>query len=576
MRHPSYIRAEEFDRKLGDPYADDTPFSFAGCLALDEREEFPEEICRLLDDLGVPAEYVPAVHGGALRGYEDLLHRVRLLARRDLTVAIAHGKTYLGAVSAWVAADDEQAGALGAQIASGAVVCWGLSEREHGSDLLAGEVTAVRDGDRYVISGEKWPINNATRSDLVCLLARTAPGGGPRGFSLLLVDKRRIAGAFHSLPKARTSGVRGADISGVCFTGAKVPANAVLGAPGAGLEIVLKSLQLTRTLCAALSLGPADHALRLALDFASAHRMYGRVLLDLPEVGRRLTEVYADLLVAEVVGLLAVRSIHALPAELSVISAVVKYLVPTTVDRMLDELGQVLGARAYLTGRELGGGFQKIVRDHRIVGIFDGSTVVNLNAVINQFPVLARAYRAGKRAGAGLAATTSLRDPLPAFDPSSLRLAVQDGVGLVQALPEAIEELTSLAGLGSVSPALLATARALWAETEDVHEAMAAYRPSARDVPASAFVTAERYALCFAGAACLLAWLRNRADAPPDDPLWTDGRWVHACLARVVELLGGEPGAEPVGTLAPALLAQYRDGRLFSPWRCRLAGERRA
>lgn len=575
MNPLAYRRAEDFDRSLGDPHDDVQPFSFARCLALDEKEEFPQEICRLLDGLGLPAQYVPARHGGVLRDYPDLVQYVRLLARRDLTTAIAHGKTYLGAVSAWIAADSAQAAALGAEIRGGTVVCWGLSERDHGSDLLAGDVVAEPTATGFAVSGEKWPINNATRADIVCVLARTSSAGGPRGFSLLLVDKRRTGDAVRDLPKARTHGVRGADISGVGFTRAQVPTDAVLGAPGAGLEIVLKSLQLTRTLCAALSLGPADHALRITLGFASEHRMYGRVLRDLPEVARRLTTAYADLLTAEVMGLLAARGIHGLPGELSVTSALVKYFVPTSVDRLLGDLGQVMGARAYLTARALGGEFQKVVRDHRIVGIFDGNTLVNLNAVINQFPVLVRAYRAGRYDEAGLSATTVVDGDLPEFEPASLRLVAREGVSVVQALPAAVEELAELVVAGVAPISLLAVARTLLAATAAAHDEMAAHRPSARDIPASAFRTAERYARCFAGASCLLAWLRNRAAALSDAPLWTDAAWVHACLARQVELLGGTGDPAAIDRLMPALLAQYREGVLFSPWRCRLAGEAR-
>ncbi|MFD0329357.1 acyl-CoA dehydrogenase family protein [Streptacidiphilus monticola] len=247
--------AEQLELRLGPAEDPANPFSFRACLDLDEREEFPAGPCARLEELGVHAYYVPAEHGGRLENYEQLLQVMRTVARRDLTVAIGHGKTYLGGVCVWVAGDQEQADRLAEAIHAGLPVSLGLTERAHGSDLLAGEVRAEPDGDGgWLVSGEKWLINNATRGSLISLLTRTDPAGGPRAFSILLVDKRKLPqGSYRHLDKVHTHGIRGADISGIAFDRAPVPASAVVGDVGGGLETVLKALQLTRTMCAALS-----------------------------------------------------------------------------------------------------------------------------------------------------------------------------------------------------------------------------------------------------------------------------------------------------------------------------------
>lgn len=580
MRRPPtyapYALTERFERRFGDPDDASRAFSLARCAELDEREEFPAGICRDLDDAGVPGYYVPARHGGAAHTYEDTLQVVRLLARRDLTVAIAHGKTFLGAVSAWVGAEPAQARALGEAVVAGQVVAWGLTERAHGGDLLAGEVAAEPSGAGYRVTGEKWLINNATRAHVICLLARTDPEGGARGFSLLLVDKTRLPGdAYRCLPAVRTDGIRGADISGIAFDGAFVPADAMIGAPGAGLEIVLKGLQLTRTLCAALSLGAADRVLRTALGFALRHRLYGRTVADLPHAARTLTEAYADLLALEATGLVTARGIHTLPGELSVASAVVKYAAPTMVDDLITRLGQVLGARAFLTGTDGCGVFQKVQRDHRIVGIFDGSTLVNLNSLINQFPALVRGHRRGLVDDAGLAGAVTLTGPLPPFDPAGLRLAARGGSSLVQSLPA----LTHTAE-GVAPPSVVRRLKELQEIVTGLHDAMAGQRPSARDVPGEAFDLAHRYALCFVAAACAHLWLRNHEAMAGGETagLWREALWLDACLARLLgRLRGGDAGEdeEVFEHLMPHLVEQYRGGRLFSPLSCRLAEEAR-
>ncbi len=569
-RHGPYAVAEDFDRRLGDPADPGRAFSYERCAGLDRAEEFPDEICRELDVAGVPGYYVPEEYGGSARDYEELYQVIRAVARRDLTVAIGHVKTYLGAVSAWVGAEHAQAKRLADEVIAGTVVSWGLTERDHGSDLLAGDVVAVPVDGGFRITGEKWLINNATRGRIVCVLARTDPAGGPRGFSLLLVDKAKT-GAYEHLPAVRTVGIRGTDISGIRLDDVVVGADALIGEPGGGFEIVLKGLQLTRVLCTSLSLGAADQALRIATRFTLEHRMYDRRLIDLPQARRTLAEAYADVLIADVVGLVASRSTHALTAEMSVVSAVTKYFVPSGADRLIRELGQVLGARAFLAETYRDGMFAKIERDHRIVGIFDGNTLVNLNAMINQFPGLVRAYRFGLVDEPGLRTATTLSEPLKTFDRDLLRLVSGEGCSVVQSIPALVDETRKLAESGRLPSLVAEQAGELRAAADEIHRGMAALRPSLRDVPAEAFELAERYSLCFAAAACLQFYLRN---AREDGELWADARWLRACLARLLDRLrpGDVPGDDDVlDELTGPLLAQYEQGLLFSPLDCRLA-----
>lgn len=580
MRYAAHAVTERFEQTLGDPNDPGRTFSLARCVELDEREEFPTEICRVLDEAGVPGYYVPQRHGGDLRSFEDLFQIFRLVARRDLTTAIAHHKTFLGAVSIWVADEPAQAKRLAADVLTGRVVSWGLTEPAHGSDLLAGEMTAERTADGYRMRGDKWLINNATRADLVCVLARTDPAGGARGLTVLLADKRELpASTYRCLQPVRTHGIRGADISGIGFDGAELPASAVVGEPGQGLEIVLKGFQLTRTLCAALSLGAIDRGLRLATGFALRHRMFDRPVADLPQTRRTLVESYADLLVAEAVGIFAARAIHALPGELAPLSAVAKYLVPTIGDEVLARLGQLLGARAFLRDTFALGVYQKVERDHRIVGIFDGSTVVNLNSLIQQFSFLSRGYHAAAGDEAALHMAVDLSEPLPEFSPARLELVPRRGATVVNTLPAAVVRLTEKAAAGLVRGELVSLAEAVRDEAAEIHTQMDRFRPSPDGVPAEAFDLAERYTALYAAAVCLWLGLGNQQALaePSGDPageLWRDGRWMEACMIRLLDRIR-PPGSTDQGVmldaLFPALRAQYQQGLLFSPLHCRLA-----
>ncbi|MFJ8234060.1 acyl-CoA dehydrogenase family protein [Streptomyces sp. NPDC094448] len=539
---------EALDSVLGAPGDEHASFRPGALAELDRREAFPSAACRVLDDFGLPAHYVPVTAGGRLDDHTELMLLLRTVARRDLTVAVAHGKTFLGAASVWVAGTAEQAGRTGQLVLSGAIASWGLTERQYGSDLLAGQVTAVRTADGgWLIDGEKWLINNATRGHLVCVLARTEPDGGPRGFSLLLVDKRRLTeGSFTCLPKVPTHGIRGADISGIAFQRAEVPAAALVGETGAGVEIVLKALQLTRTICVALSLGAGDTAVRIAADYARGRRLYGRTLSELPRIRRILGEITAAQLLAEATAIVAGRSIHALTGEMSVTSAVTKALVPDLVQGILDRTAELLGVRSFLTEEYADGTFAKLERDHRVVAIFDGNTAVNRNALIDQFPLLATGYRRGRTDPAAVAAATRLAVPVPEFDRAGLALISQGGCSVVQSLPDAVARVRALAETGQIPAEAADLAERIRDETDLLHQDLGARRRTARDVPASAFAQAERYELCFAAAACLHLWLNNAPDAAdPGGPptVWHDALWLRACLSTVLTRLGHSPGA---------------------------------
>lgn len=404
----------------------------------DRAESFPQEAFEALQKSGLQAAFVPEALGGALKDFEGLLDVVRQLASSDLTLAIGYGKTFLGAVCTWLAGTEEQQTQLAQSILQGDVVSWGLTEEGHGSDLLSNTLQAslTSSGEAYLLNGSKHLINNATRGHQITVLARTSQEGGPRGFTLLLVDKRQLTGLQHQpLPKILTHGIRGADISGVTFKDAPVPVGQRIADEGAGLEVVLKALQLTRTLCAALSLGAVEHAVRAVETFASQRTLYGQNMLDLPMVQHQLGTIKAQRALLDVVSRYAARSVHTLPAELSLTSSLVKAWVPSVADTLIELCAELMGVRGFLAGP-----FEKLERDHHLVGIFDGSTTVNRQAVIRQIPVLLRALKRPVPATSLEQVRRTIQAEIPPLDWQRLSL-LTSGCTVLQGLSHTLEKL---------------------------------------------------------------------------------------------------------------------------------------
>jgi hypothetical protein len=383
------------------------------------------------------------------------------------------------------------------------------------------------------------------------------------------VDKRAMApGTRAPLPKVRTHGIRGIDISGISFQRAFVPAGALLGGEGEGLQILLRGLQLTRVQCVGLSLGAADTALRVTLDFALHRKLYGEPVFAIPHAQRILLDAFVDLLVCECVSLCAARGCQVTPEQLSVQSSIAKYFVPVTVEALVHRLGTVLGARHFLREDHASGVFQKLMRDNAIVSVFDGSTAVNLNLLAAQLPLLmASEGRAAppSEVEATLAQLCSLEVPEPALAPQRLRLhnGGRDDLlaGLILARPVVEDPL-----LRDVEPALLAEVERLRTAVVEEYRALARAVAQCRSSAKSPemFDLAHRYGVLHAAAACFHVWRHN---AWVRSPRYGHGSWLALGLERLLATF--RPGLplhrEPAyARMAELLLHLHREDRLFS------------
>ena len=523
---PSSVdRAEALDRFLGNPFE-----SFKRAVELDEREEYPTEACALLDQWGINDYYVPIQFGGRLASFEEFSSLIRVIARRDMTVAVAHVKTYLGAVSVWLGGSQEQKQHLAQRIKGKEQIALALTERSHGADILATETEAVPIDGGYLLSGEKWLINNATRSTALTVFARTAKDGGPRGFSVFLVEKDQLApSSFSHLPRVKTHGIRGADISGIRFDNAAVPARALIGGPGLGLELALKGFQITRCIVPALSLGAADTALRATLSFALRRKLYGAAIFTIPHTRQTLVDAFIDLLICECLVIAAVRALHVLPEQMTLFSAIVKYYVPTTIENVMRNLSMVLAARYYLRDVHWFGIFQKMLRDNAITPLFDGSTPVNLQTI-------ALHLRQEKRGESiDLATLFNLHSPLPSFAPEKLELTNRGRNDILNNLCN-----TDV--------------------TNEIDQLLAEYERFSEE-SADSFDAAKKYCVFHAAAVCIQMWKHNRTG------FFAKPEWLALVLDRLLTTMQPARLLQPrpyAGNAAQQLVELFESNRSFS------------
>lgn len=522
--------AAELDSFLGDPTDPANTMSYRDIVRHDEDRSFPLSASTALEEWGFHRFVVPSADGGRLERLDDLFAACRTLSRRDVSLAVKYGATFLAACPVWLWGDEPQRDSLATDLLTGGVACFGLSERDHGSDLLATETQVVDHGGRLRLNGEKWPVGNAIRGRFATVFARE---GGSRNFSLLLVDKSTLADAeYRTLPTVRTVGLRGHDLSGITYTDASIATSTVVGRRGIGFAQVLKTLQITRTATAALSLGTMDAVVRIATDHARNRRLYGAEIAALPAIRQQLLAAHLDLWISECVALPVARALTVAPERLSLWSSVIKYFVPVTAERTVAQMGTILGARSYLCEGVADGAFQKLQRDHAITSIFDGTTHVNLSHVAAQLPNVA-AHCDDEPDGGIVESLFDLSSPTPPWRPDGRRLRLANGgvdeIG--QTWPTAVQRLKSLAARAesTVGSRLVEACEAISRRRERFYREIG--NPAD---PSRAQSDAHVHCVLHAAASCLSVWLHNREKFSGD---FADGMWLLLCLARLAESL---------------------------------------
>jgi alkylation response protein AidB-like acyl-CoA dehydrogenase len=560
---------EEF---LGDPREETARLSFARVVEADEHERYPGDVFPELDEWGLRRFYVPEALGGRLTSWEQLFHIARVLARRDITTTFSHGlNTLLGAEAVWVAGTAEQQRVLADHVLGGARVAFAFSERHHGADLVRSDVTARRAGEAYLLSGEKWTIGNATRGRLLTVFARTSPDGGSRGSSLFLVDKAAVAdGALVHGPKIRTLGLRGADVSSIEFRDARLDATARIGREGEALELAVRSMQISRTLAPALSIGACDTVLRAATSWLLDRRLYGARAFDIAYVRAALADAFCMHLLCECVATHAVRALHVAPQQMSVVAAIAKYLVPTLAEEILSRVSMTMGARFFLREGHYAGIVQKMLRDAWIADFGHGSPMVNLQTVAIQLRALLTRKRPldAHALALRLEEQVTFDGPLRAFDPAALAVAAG---GMDDAIAATHEQLRGeppsdvdpevWAALRERAERLVGYVAALTADVAGSHH-LGAQSPQLYEL-------ARRYALAHAGSVGLHAWLFNRARA---SAVFADGTWLVLALDTLLfarRPAFGEANPAWIEATADRLRAMVEDDAMLSglPWR---------
>ncbi|MEI6573441.1 MAG: acyl-CoA dehydrogenase family protein [Alphaproteobacteria bacterium] len=265
---------------------------------------YPEEFVSALMKEGYLAAMIPESYGGSglnLTAASVILEEIH---RHGCNAAACHAQMYtMGTVLRH--GSDEQKSKYLPKIADGSLrlQAFGVTEPTSGTDTLALKTTATRDGDHYIVSGQKIWTSRAAQSDLMLLLARTTPRDKVEkktdGLSVFLIDLKSLVGKGVTIRPIRA--MINHNSTEVFFDNVRIPANALVGEEGKGFKYILSGMNAERILIAAECIGDAKWFLEKGAAYAKDRVIFGNPIGKNQGVQFPLAKAYAHMIAAEAI-----------------------------------------------------------------------------------------------------------------------------------------------------------------------------------------------------------------------------------------------------------------------------------
>jgi acyl-CoA dehydrogenase len=248
-----------------------------------------------------------------------------------------------------------------------ALAAFALSEPEAGSDVAAMQCSATEDGDSYVLNGEKTWISNGGIADFYVLFARTGEAPGSRGLSAFIVD----AGLPGFEIAERIDVIAPHPLARLRFTNCRVAKSQMLGAPGEGFKLAMRTLDVFRTSVAAAALGFARRALQEGLAQSKARPMFGARLADLPLTQAKLADMACTV---DSSALMVYRAawLRDQGKTITKEAAMAKLMATEGAQQVIDAAVQLFGGRGVRRGEIV----ESLYREIRALRIYEGASEV--------------------------------------------------------------------------------------------------------------------------------------------------------------------------------------------------------
>ena len=339
-------------------------------LRWDEEKYFPVEVMREAATLGVGGIYIRDDVGGSAMTRFDAALIFEALAQGCPTVS---SFISIHNMASWMidayGTEAQRRKWLPQLCTMDLLASYCLTEPNAGSDAAALRTKAVRDGDHYVLNGQKQFISGAGRSDLYVVMVRTG-GEGAGGISTLVIEGDTPGVSFGA--NERKMGWNAQPTRAVIFENARVPIANRLGEEGIGFKIAMAGLDGGRLNIAACSLGGAQNALDKALAYTRERKAFGKRLDEFQALQFRLADMATELEAARTFLWRAAAALDRKDPNATMLCAMAKRFGTDVGFEVANQALQLHGGYGYLSEY----GLEKIVRDLRVHQILEGTNEI--------------------------------------------------------------------------------------------------------------------------------------------------------------------------------------------------------
>ncbi|MBI5113691.1 MAG: acyl-CoA dehydrogenase family protein [Rhodovulum sp.] len=345
----------------------------------------PMETIAHMAELGVFGLTIPEEYGGLGLGKESMCVVSEELSRGYIGVGSLGTRSEIAAELILCGGTDEQKQHWLPKIASGEILPTAVfTEPNTGSDLASLRTRATREGDVYVVNGNKTWITHPVRADLMTLLVRTNPkDAGYQGLSMLLAEKPRgdDANPFPAEGMSGTEievlGYRGMKEYEIAFDGFTVPAaNLLGGTEGQGFKQLMQTFEAARIQTAARAIGVAQAAMEEGLAYAETRIQFGRPLVEFPRVSDKIAMMAAEIMIARQITYFAAKEKDE-GKRCDLEAGMAKLLAARVAWAAADNALQIHGGNGFALEYKV----SRLLCDARILSIFEGAAEIQAQVI---------------------------------------------------------------------------------------------------------------------------------------------------------------------------------------------------
>jgi acyl-CoA dehydrogenase len=339
----------------------------------DRAEKYPWEVVDKAAESGLLAPQIPMEYGGP--GYEVLETAIVIeeLFAADPGVGLCLSSTGFGTEAIIEFGTEEQKERFLEPVAAGEMISGAaISEPDTGSDVSSVSTRAEKDGDEWVINGNKMWITNGSVGDFFVVLCQTDPDADGRynGFSQIIVESDRDG--FEADKITGKMGIRASDTAELILDDVRVPEENLVGTRGMGFLQVMQFFDETRTGVAAQGVGIAKGAAERALEYAQEREQFGQPIGDFQAIQHKLSDMHTNAEAARNLTYKSAWSVDNADGQLTKLASMAKEFASRTAVENANECVQIHGGSGFVDDFDA----ERFYRDAKITQIYEGTTEI--------------------------------------------------------------------------------------------------------------------------------------------------------------------------------------------------------